>query len=40
MTIVTMKSDEARSKFRDILDDVLSGSAEVIIERLTFHAAG
>ncbi len=33
MTVVTMKSDEARSKFRDILDDVLSGSAEVVIER-------
>lgn len=33
MTIITMKSDEARSKFRDILDNVFSGLTEVVIER-------
>lgn len=33
MTVVTMKSDEARSRFRDILDTVFSGLTEVVIER-------
>lgn len=33
MTIKTFKSDEARLKLRDILDDVFRGDTEVIIER-------
>ena len=33
MTVKTFKSDEARLKLRDILDDVLRGDTEVIIER-------
>lgn len=33
MTIITMKSDEARSRFRDILDHVFGGLTEVVIER-------
>jgi prevent-host-death family protein len=33
MTIKTFKSDEARLKLRDILDDVFRGDTEVVIER-------
>ncbi len=33
MTTKTFKSDEARLKLRDILDDVWRGDTEVIIER-------
>ncbi len=33
MTTKTFKSDEARLKLRDILDDVYRGDTEVVIER-------
>jgi prevent-host-death family protein len=33
MTTKTFKSDEARLKLRDILDDVFRGDTEVVIER-------
>jgi prevent-host-death family protein len=33
MTVKTFKSDEARLKLRDILDDVFRGDTEVVIER-------
>ncbi|MEZ4712173.1 MAG: type II toxin-antitoxin system Phd/YefM family antitoxin [Caldilineaceae bacterium] len=33
MTVIRMKSDEARSKFRDLLDHVFSGATQVVIER-------
>lgn len=33
MTNITVKSSEARAKFRDLLDQVLAGKGDVIIER-------
>jgi prevent-host-death family protein len=33
MTIKTYKSEDARLKLRDILDDVMTGAAESVIER-------
>ena len=33
MPTIRVKSGEARAKFRDILDQVLSGKGDVIIER-------
>jgi prevent-host-death family protein len=33
MAVKTFKSDEARLKLRDILDDVFRGDTEVVIER-------
>ncbi len=33
MTTTTVKSGEARIKFRDLLDQVLAGKGDVIIER-------
>jgi prevent-host-death family protein len=39
MTVRTVKSDEARTNFRDILDDVQAGATEVVIERWNKPAA-
>lgn len=33
MSNITVKSSEARAKFRDLLDQVLAGKGDVIIER-------
>jgi prevent-host-death family protein len=39
MTVRTVKSDEARTNFRDILDDVQAGATEIVIERWNKPAA-
>ena len=33
MTVKTMKSEDARIRFRDVMDEVSAGSTEVVVER-------
>lgn len=33
MTITTVKSREARTKWRDLLDSILTGESDIVIER-------
>ncbi len=33
MTIKTMKSEDARIRFRDVMDEVSAGSTEIVVER-------